>query len=231
MTCSTYPKREVAKTIKFFGTTEPGLIHEWLTLSTSHSSFILGTVLSLFFFSSFWELHFPLTPSIWFPLELPSSAISLTLQLELAGWAVHTSLKLNQNSLHWDFSSGTESQLRVTVTKKLFRSLISLQYFLCSLTASHNLQTSHIVPSSSVHRIIQARILEWIAVPFSRESSQPRDGSQVSCIAGRFFTSWGTGEAPLCSCLLAFPFISSSNNVLPLDICRTDIHLSFMCQL
>ena len=173
MTYSTYPKREVAKTIKFFGTTEPGLIHEWLTLSTSHSSFILGTVLSLslFFFSFFWELHSPLTLSIWFPLELPSYAISLTLQLELAGWAAHTSLKLKQNSLHWDFSSGTESQLRVTVTKKLFRFLISLQYSLCSLTASHNLQTSHIVPSSSVHRIIQARMLEWMAVPFSRESS------------------------------------------------------------
>ena len=59
------------------------------------------------------------------------------------------------------------------MTKKLFRSLISLQYFLCSLTASHNLQTSHIVPSSSVHRIIQARILEWIAVPFSRDLSHP----------------------------------------------------------
>ena len=37
--------------------------------------------------------------------------------------------------------------------------------------------------------ILQARILEWKAVPFSSGSSQPRDGSQVSCIAGRFFTS------------------------------------------
>ena len=185
----------------------------------------------IFFSSSFWELHSPLTPSIWFPLELPSSDIILTLQLELTGWEVYTSLKLNQNSLHGDFNSGTESQLRVTVTKKLFRYLISLQYFLCSLTASHHLQTSHIVPSSSVHRIIQARILEWIASPSSRGSSQPRGGSQVSCIAGRFFTSWATGEAPVCSCVLAFPIISSANNVLPLDICRTDIYLPFMCQL
>ena len=38
------------------------------------------------------------------------------------------------------------------------------------------------------HGILQARILEWIAVPFSRGSSQPRDGTQVSFIAGRFFT-------------------------------------------
>ena len=42
-----------------------------------------------------------------------------------------------------------------------------------------------------VHGILQARILEWVAVPFSRGLSQPRDGTQVSCIAGRFFTSWG----------------------------------------
>ena len=42
--------------------------------------------------------------------------------------------------------------------------------------------------------ILQARILEWVAFPFSRGSSQPRDWTQVSCIAGRFFTSWGTRE-------------------------------------
>ena len=39
-----------------------------------------------------------------------------------------------------------------------------------------------------VHGILQARILEWVALPFSRESSQPRDQTQVSCIAGRFLT-------------------------------------------
>ena len=40
-----------------------------------------------------------------------------------------------------------------------------------------------------VHGILQARILEWVAFPFSRGSSQPRDQTQVSRIAGRFFTS------------------------------------------
>ena len=42
---------------------------------------------------------------------------------------------------------------------------------------------------------LQARILEWVTFPFSRESSQPRDWTQVSCIAGKFFTSWATREA------------------------------------
>ena len=46
----------------------------------------------------------------------------------------------------------------------------------------------------TVHGIFQARILEWIAMPSSRGSSQPRDQTQVSRIAGRFFTSWDTRE-------------------------------------
>ena len=53
-------------------------------------------------------------------------------------------------------------------------------------------------PGSSVHGILQARILEWVAVPFSRGSSQPRDQMWVSCIAGRFFTILAIREAPWC---------------------------------
>ena len=51
------------------------------------------------------------------------------------------------------------------------------------------------LPGSSVRGILQVRILEWVAFPFSRVSSQPRDRTQVSCIAGRFFTIWATREA------------------------------------
>ena len=47
----------------------------------------------------------------------------------------------------------------------------------------------------TVHGILQARLMEWVAFPFSRGSSQPRDWTQVSRIAGRFFTRWATGEA------------------------------------
>ena len=47
----------------------------------------------------------------------------------------------------------------------------------------------------TVHGILQARILEWVAFPFSRGSSQPRDRTQVSHFAGGFFTSWATREA------------------------------------
>ena len=46
----------------------------------------------------------------------------------------------------------------------------------------------------TVHGILQARILEWVAYPFSRGSSQPRDQTQISHIAGGFFTIWATRE-------------------------------------
>ena len=49
-------------------------------------------------------------------------------------------------------------------------------------------------PGSSVHGILQARILEWVAIPFSRGSSWPSDGTRVSHIAGRFLTVWATSE-------------------------------------
>ena len=50
-------------------------------------------------------------------------------------------------------------------------------------------------PGSSVHGILLARTLEWIAIPFSRGSSWSRDRTRVSCIAGRFFTIWATRVA------------------------------------
>ena len=50
-------------------------------------------------------------------------------------------------------------------------------------------------PGSSVYGIPQARILEWVAIPFSRGSSWPKDRTRVSGTAGRFFTSWATREA------------------------------------
>ena len=50
------------------------------------------------------------------------------------------------------------------------------------------------LPGSSVHGIFQARVLEWVAISFSRVSSQLRDQTRVSRIAGRHFTIWATRE-------------------------------------
>ena len=51
------------------------------------------------------------------------------------------------------------------------------------------------LPGSSFHGILQARILEWVAISFSRGSSQSRDQTWVSHMAGGFSTDWATGEA------------------------------------
>ena len=51
-------------------------------------------------------------------------------------------------------------------------------------------------PGSSIHGISQTRMLDWVAISFSRGYSQSSDQTQVSCISGRFFTIWATREAP-----------------------------------
>ena len=55
---------------------------------------------------------------------------------------------------------------------------------------SHSVVSNSLWPRGVVHGILQERILEWVTFPFSWRSSQPRDGTQLSHIAGRFFTSW-----------------------------------------
>ena len=58
-------------------------------------------------------------------------------------------------------------------------------------------------PGSSVHRTLQTRILEWVAMPSSRGSSRPRNWTWISCNAGRFFTYWATREASK-ECILPY---------------------------
>ena len=102
-----------------------------------------------------------------------------------------------------------------------------------------------------VHGILQARIREWVAVPFSRRSSQPRDRTQVSLIAGRFFTNWATREAvqfssvqslsrvwlfatPWTTALQASLFITNSWSLLklmPIESVMPSNHLILCCPL
>ena len=63
----------------------------------------------------------------------------------------------------------------------------------------------------TIHRILHARILEWVAFPFSRGSSQPRDQTQVSHIAGGFFSSCATREAHLGASLLELKSCSNTH--------------------
>ena len=72
----------------------------------------------------------------------------------------------------------------------------------CRSTVSDSLWPRGLQPSRLLYGILQARILEWVAMPFSSGSSWPRDRSWVSFTTGRFFTIWAAREAELHPCLL-----------------------------
>ena len=70
-------------------------------------------------------------------------------------------------------------------------------------------------PGSSVHEISQARMLEWVAIPSSRGSSQPRDRIHISCIGGRVLCSWASREAPLPIYLAAHGLSCGMRDLIP----------------
>ena len=72
-------------------------------------------------------------------------------------------------------------------------------------------------PPGSVHGILQARILEWVAISFSRESSQPRDRTQASHIAGGFFNQLSHKGSPRILEWVAYPFSSGSSRLRDWD--------------
>ena len=95
---------------------------------------------------------------------------------------------------------------------------------------SRSVISDSVTPWTIVHGILQARILEWVAFPFSRRSSQPRDRTQISHIAGRFFISWATGKSQntaVCSLsLLQRIFLTLESNWSLLH-CRILYQLSY----
>ena len=113
-------------------------------------------------------------------------------------WTVHGILQAR--ILEWvafPLSRGSfqpRDQTQVSrIAGKFFTSWATREAGMCAqscLTLCNPMDCS--LTGSPVHGIFQARILEWVAIPFSRRPSQPRDQTQVSCIAGRFFTIWAT---------------------------------------
>ena len=89
----------------------------------------------------------------------------------------------------------------------LFRYLIS--YLKVKVKVAQSCLTLCDSVDYTVHGILQARILEWVAFPFSRGSSQPRDWTQVFRIAGRFFTTWA--RSPRILERVAYPFSRESS--------------------
>ena len=113
----------------------------------------------------------------------------------------------------------TSSQHPITLYSHMFITICS-DAQLCPTLCN---PTDYSPPGSSVHGILQARILDWVAISFSRGSSLPRDQTWVSCIASGFFTNQatreslfitdfpgGTSKEPTCQCrrcwLLSIPY-------------------------
>ena len=113
------------------------------------------------------------------------------------------------------FSSSAKSESSLVVSDS-----IRLHGLYCSL------------PGSSVHGILQGRVLAWVAIPFSRGSSWPRDQIQVSHITGIFFTIWATREAPFWKFYIFTPFFFRMINLIFLT-CVLVLKLTsfFLCLL
>ena len=103
----------------------------------------------------------------------------------------------------WDVLSGLSSFLKCCLLRpllnifspssllwNLLENLVKVLVAQSCLTLCNPMDCSLL--GSSVHGIVQARILEWVVIPFSRGSSRPRDRTRVSCIVGKFFTVWAT---------------------------------------
>ena len=86
-------------------------------------------------------------------------------------------------------------------TKRKTKYRVKSQSVSCSVASNSLWPHGLSPPGSSVHGIHQTRILEWVAIPISRGSSQSRDQTWVSCIAGRFFTIWTKYWARACVCV------------------------------
>ena len=81
----------------------------------------------------------------------------------------------------------------------------------------------------TVHGILQAKILAWVAIPFYRGSSQPWDWTHVSHIAGGFFTSWVTGEAHFLLNSVLNSTLSFSNPLSTTSALHSTYHHSTPC--
>ena len=99
----------------------------------------------------------------------------------------------------WDLDYPSETEEALTFTLKTGHRFINSKISSdARLESESQVVQSRPTPCDpmdfTVHGILQARILEWVAYPFSRGSSWPRNWTRVSCIAGGFFTSWAIRE-------------------------------------
>ena len=133
-----------------------------------------------------WERHLPLpSPS---PAGRASRPHSPLVQLKPDGEGAHQcSFRPASGAQSWKGQWGTAQHLPRGHTVCAELAVVGAQLLSHIQLFCNRMDCSPL--DSSVHGILQARILQWVAISFSRESSRPRDRTHVSCIAGRFFTT------------------------------------------
>ena len=137
--------------------------------------------------------------------ETQERAASLALHIQRWGSsdkvARHLIILLTCTHLLESEAPAAVSQQCPSFFTSFFASSVCVCVFMCVLVAQLCLTLCNPMdyspPDSSVHGILHARILELVAISLSRGSSRPKDQTQVSCIAGRFYTIWATREACL----------------------------------
>ena len=114
-------------------------------------------------------------------------------------------------------------QLPISLLNLIFESCLCLLFFSSYVKSKSVSHVSHVQvfatpwticspPGSSVHGILPARIQEWVAIPFSRGSSWPKEQTWISGVTGRFFTIWATREA------LYFDYVENKLTKLAIDV-------------
>ena len=154
----------------------------------------LPSLMRLFFSCFKVLLFFCLRKKVFLKEDTYSLNFTLALHLALLREIVVVQLLSSVHLFETPWTETHQTSLS-TISQNLFK-LMSIKLVLVTqpcLTLWNPMDCSP--PSSPVHRILQAKILEWVAISFSKRSSQPRDWTQVSHIAGRFFTIWATREA------------------------------------
>ena len=138
--------------------------------------------------------------------ELPKSAIFMgfhvrvifyyfiPLLTHVPGWELALNKQVVSNSVFCTFMEGIISVIK---NERSSHTDKAISFWKWSESESCSVMSDSLWPHGlyTVHGVIRARILEWVAFPFSRGSSQPRDRTQVSCIAGRFLMNGATREA------------------------------------
>ena len=119
-------------------------------------------------------------------------------EIEWSYKALQDLLELTQKRyfyIIWDWNAKVESQEIPGVTNRQIWTW-STKWSRKKVKVTQSCLTPCNPMDYAVLGILQARIQEWVTLLFSRGSSQPRDWMQVSCIAGGFFTNWGTRKVP-----------------------------------